>query len=117
MDRGYDVPTPTNSSGKKDKGGENEKKEGEGEKEGGGGGGGGEGGGADGDEGIRFLQRERFFGDFEREFAFPGPLQEFDITASLEDGILKVVAPKGEVSKGRFPRGGRLRFSDPIARL
>jgi len=101
VDRGYDVPAPANSSGKKDKGGEKEKKEGEGEKKGGGGGGGGEGGGGDSDEGIRFLQRERFVGDFEREFAFPGPLQEFDITASLEDGILKVVAPKGEISKGR----------------
>ncbi|KAK4182703.1 HSP20-like chaperone [Podospora australis] len=50
---------------------------------------------------VRFLQRERFVGDFAREFAFPGPLSEFDITASLEGGILKVVAPKQQPSKGR----------------
>ncbi|KAK0611953.1 HSP20-like chaperone, partial [Immersiella caudata] len=47
------------------------------------------------------LQRERFVSNFEREFAFPGPLMEFDITASLENGILKVVVPKQEVSKTR----------------
>jgi len=53
------------------------------------------------DNDVRFLQRERFVGDFERQFAFPGPLQELDITASLENGILKIVAPKQQVSKGR----------------
>ncbi|KAK3386125.1 HSP20-like chaperone [Podospora didyma] len=50
---------------------------------------------------VRYLQRERFVGDFSRDFAFPGPLQEFEITASLENGILKVVAPKQQPSKGR----------------
>lgn len=50
---------------------------------------------------VRFLQRERLVGEFAREFAFPGPLSEFDITASLEGGILKVVAPKQQPSKGR----------------
>ncbi|KAK4652808.1 hypothetical protein QC762_512610 [Podospora pseudocomata] len=54
----------------------------------------------DGGETIRYLLKERFVGDFSREFAFPGPLQEFDIGASLEDGILKVVVPKQEVAKG-----------------
>jgi len=43
---------------------------------------------------VRYLRRERFVGEFAREFAFPGPLHEFDIYASLENGILKVVAPK-----------------------
>ncbi|KAK0666648.1 HSP20-like chaperone [Cercophora samala] len=49
---------------------------------------------------IRYLLKERFVGDFAREFAFPGPLQEFDIGASLENGVLKVVVPKQEVGKG-----------------
>ncbi|KAK4160908.1 HSP20-like chaperone [Cladorrhinum sp. PSN259] len=54
--------------------------------------------GGDPDATVRYLQRERFVGDFAREFAFPGPLQEFDIYASLEKGILKVVVPKQKPS-------------------
>ncbi|KAK0735945.1 HSP20-like chaperone [Apiosordaria backusii] len=49
---------------------------------------------------VRYLLKERFVGDFCREFSFPGPLQELDIGASLEGGILKVVAPKQQVAKG-----------------
>ncbi|KAK4177882.1 HSP20-like chaperone [Triangularia setosa] len=55
---------------------------------------------ADEDATIRYLLKERFVGDFSREFAFPGPLQEFDIGASLENGVLKVVVPKQQVAKG-----------------
>ncbi|KAK0630385.1 HSP20-like chaperone [Bombardia bombarda] len=58
-----------------------------------------EGGG--GDTTVRFLRRERQVGNFAREFALPGPLQEFEISASMENGILKVVAPKAQPSKGR----------------
>ncbi|KAK3363949.1 HSP20-like chaperone [Lasiosphaeria hispida] len=93
IDRGYDAPDPGKKNSAKDK-----RKEGdsvqkteasEGDK------------GKDDSDAVRFLQKERFVGDFEREFAFPGPLMEFDITASLEKGILKVVAPKQEDSKTR----------------
>ncbi|KAK0713320.1 hypothetical protein B0T26DRAFT_677667 [Lasiosphaeria miniovina] len=42
---------------------------------------------------VRYLQRELFVGDFARDFAFPGPLQEFEI---------KVVAPPHrDRSRGR----------------
>lgn len=87
VERPYDIPLP-GKKGKESKedGGTKEEKKDEKKSE---------------SEGIRFLQRERFVGDFEREFAFPGPLQEFDITASLENGILKVTAPKQQVTKGR----------------
>lgn len=98
VDRGYDAPVAgrqqRKKKGKKGGGGgdEGNKDEGgEGKKEGEGG----------GDEPIRFLTRERFVGDFEREFAFPGPLQEFDIEASLENGILKVTAPKAGTGQGK----------------
>ncbi|KAK0649158.1 HSP20-like chaperone [Cercophora newfieldiana] len=91
VDRGYDAPIPGKKPPAKKEGEGGEKSE-----------------QAEGDKGkekdsdvVRFLQRERFVGDFEREFSFPGPLMEFDITASLENGILKVVAPKQEVSKSR----------------
>ncbi|KAK0738049.1 HSP20-like chaperone, partial [Schizothecium vesticola] len=85
VDRGYDAPVGGRQEGqgkKKGKKGEEENKKEEG------------GGGRRGDEAFRFLTRERFVGDFEREFAFPGPLQEFDIEASLENGVLKVTVPK-----------------------
>lgn len=54
----------------------------------------------DGSEMIWYLLKERFVGDFSREFVFLGLLQEFDIGVSLEDGILKVVVLKQEVVKG-----------------
>ena len=50
---------------------------------------------------IRFLQKERQVGNFAREFAFPGPLSELEISANLENGILKVVAPKAKPTTGR----------------
>lgn len=53
------------------------------------------------DSPVRFFLRERHTGEFAREFAFPGTLQEFDIQATLEKGILKVVAPKQQPVKGR----------------
>lgn len=53
------------------------------------------------DSSVRFFLRERHVGEFAREFAFPGTLQEFDIEATLEKGILKVVAPKQQPANGR----------------
>lgn len=93
VDRGYDAPVAGRQQGKK-KGKKGEGKEEEGKEEG-------KEGGDGGDEAIRFLTRERFVGDFEREFAFPGPLQEFDIEASLENGILKVTVPKAGTGQGK----------------
>ncbi|KAK3312846.1 HSP20-like chaperone [Apodospora peruviana] len=90
-ERGYDVPHPPSS--KKKEGEKKDEKEKEKEKEG-------EGSG-NGNATLRFLQKERQVGNFAREFAFPGPLSEFDISASMENGILKVVAPKATPSKGR----------------
>ncbi|KAK1828686.1 HSP20-like chaperone [Podospora conica] len=116
VDRGYDAPVAGRAGGgqgkkkgKKGGGGKEEGEEGKKEEDGGkkddGGkkedGGGGEGKKEEGGEPIRFLMRERFVGDFEREFAFPGPLQEFDISASLENGILKVTVPKAGTGQGR----------------
>lgn len=95
VERPYDVPLPGKEKKKQpeENGGPAEAKKGEAaaakEKE------------ANANDGVRFLQRERFVGDFERQFAFPGPLQELDISASLDNGILKIVAPKQQVSKGR----------------
>jgi HSP20 family molecular chaperone IbpA len=79
VERPYEVPLPGKKEGEGEKGEDKEKES----------------------DGVRFLQRERYVGGFEREFAFPGPLSEYDITASLENGILKVVAPKQEVGKTR----------------
>ncbi|KAK3347707.1 HSP20-like chaperone [Neurospora tetraspora] len=80
---------------KEDKG--KEKAEGEGSTETGGK----KGGKPKEDAPVRFFLRERQVGDFAREFSFPGPLAELDIDASLEKGILKVVAPKQLPSKGK----------------
>ncbi|KAK3949619.1 HSP20-like chaperone [Pseudoneurospora amorphoporcata] len=46
-------------------------------------------------------EKDRHVGEFAREFAFPGTLPEYDIEATLEKGILKVVAPKQQPAKGR----------------
>lgn len=88
-ERGYDVPA---TSSKKATVEDEKKAENEGPKE----------GEKKSETGtIRFLQKERQVGNFAREFAFPGPLSEFDISATLDKGILKVVAPKSKPSGGR----------------
>ena len=101
-------PAPGGEEEKEDDGGEKEKgkekaegegegsNEAEGEKKGGK-----KGGKSKEDPSVRFFLRERHFGEFAREFAFPGTLQEFDIEATLEKGVLKVVAPKQQPAKGR----------------
>ncbi|KAK3689019.1 HSP20-like chaperone [Podospora appendiculata] len=85
VDRGYDAG---GGAGKKGKDSDAKDKEKEKDKE-------------EGPATVRVLQRERQVGDFAREFSFPGPLQELEISARLENGILKVVAPKSQPSKGR----------------
>ena len=90
-ERGYDSPKKGGASGEsKEDDAKTKEKEKESEKK------------DDGGSGtIRFLQKERQVGNFAREFAFPGPLSEFDISANLENGILKVVAPKAKPTTGR----------------
>jgi HSP20 family protein len=50
------------------------------------------------------LLSERLVGDFHRTFAFPSPVQEDGVQASMENGVLFLVVPKREskeVKKGR----------------
>jgi len=52
----------------------------------------------------RHLLSERLVGDFHRTFAFPSPVQEEGVQASMENGVLFVVVPKREsteIKKGR----------------
>lgn len=53
---------------------------------------------------IRVLLSERLVGEFNRTFAFPSPIAEEGIQASMEDGVLKVIVPKrlpNEKEKGK----------------
>lgn len=50
------------------------------------------------------LLSERLVGDFHRTFAFPSPVDEDGVKASMENGVLSLVVPKrgvAEVKKGR----------------
>jgi HSP20 family protein len=53
----------------------------------------------------RILLSERLVGDFHRTFAFPQPVVEEGVKASMENGVLSLVVPKRgkgeEVKKGR----------------
>jgi HSP20 family molecular chaperone IbpA len=53
----------------------------------------------------RILLSERLVGDFHRTFAFPQPVVEEGVKASMENGILSLVVPKRE--KGQEPKRGR----------
>ena len=43
---------------------------------------------------FKYWVSERSVGEFERRFAFPGPVDQDAVTASLKNGILSVVVPK-----------------------
>ncbi|KAE8443909.1 hypothetical protein EG329_001219 [Mollisiaceae sp. DMI_Dod_QoI] len=58
----------------------------------------------------RILLSERLVGDFHRTFAFPLPVVEEGVRASLENGVLSLVVPKKEAG-GEERRGRRV----PIA--
>jgi HSP20 family protein len=53
----------------------------------------------------RILLSERLVGDFHRTFAFPQPVVEDGVRASMENGVLSLVVPKrekgGEAKRGR----------------
>ncbi len=46
-------------------------------------------------------RRERFFGTYQRSFTLPMGIEEDNIEASFEDGVLTVHVPKGEQTKAR----------------
>lgn len=53
----------------------------------------------------RILLSERLVGDFHRTFAFPEPVSEDGVRASMDNGVLSLVVPKrekgGEIKRGR----------------
>jgi HSP20 family protein len=53
----------------------------------------------------RILLSERLVGDFHRTFAFPQPVVEEGVRASMENGVLSLVVPKRE--KGEEVKKGR----------
>jgi len=55
----------------------------------------------------RILLSERLVGDFHRTFAFPLPVVEDGVRASLENGVLSLVVPKKEAG-GEERRGRRV---------
>jgi len=48
------------------------------------------------DDGIKYWVSERTVGSFQRSFSFPGEIDQDNVKASLEHGILKVIVPKKE---------------------
>jgi HSP20 family protein len=53
------------------------------------------------DEGENFVRVERAFGHFYRAFTLPKTVQDDDITAEYEDGVLTIIVPKAEEEKPR----------------
>ena len=49
------------------------------------------------DESGRFIRRERFYGNCSRSFYVGEQVEQSDIKAKFEDGILKIFVPKKEV--------------------
>jgi len=49
--------------------------------------------------GIKILLRERLVGNFFRTFAFPSPIHDEGIQASMENGVLSLLIPKKGVGK------------------
>lgn len=52
-------------------------------------------------EDDEFVRVERAFGHFHRSFTLPQSIQEDNIEAAYEDGVLKITVPKAEESKPR----------------
>jgi HSP20 family protein len=55
----------------------------------------------------RVLLNERLVGEFHRTFAFPAPVEEENVRASMENGVVCIVVPKKgkgeEMKRGAFP--------------
>ena len=52
-------------------------------------------------EGDEYVRVERAFGHFHRSFTLPQSIQENNIEASYQDGVLTITVPKAEESKPR----------------
>ena len=48
-----------------------------------------------------FFRKERFYGRFMRTFTLPTTVEENDIKAKFNDGVLTVTVPKAEVKKAK----------------
>jgi HSP20 family protein len=55
-------------------------------------------------EGQRFTRREFSYQSFSRSFTLPEVVQQDDISAKYENGILKVRIPKKEDAKPKPPK-------------
>ncbi len=55
-------------------------------------------------EGEKFLRRELNFGKFERSFQLPEDVDQEQISAEFQNGVLKVVLAKKEEAKTPAPR-------------
>ena len=53
----------------------------------------------DNNDDVKFLHRERFYGECSRRFYVGENISEEDINAEFKDGILKIEIPKKEVKK------------------
>jgi len=53
------------------------------------------------DDSVKYWVSERTVGSFQRSFSFPGEIDQDNVKASLENGILKVVVPKREKRAAR----------------
>ncbi|KAF2003446.1 heat shock protein-like protein 30 [Amniculicola lignicola CBS 123094] len=49
----------------------------------------------------KYWVSERSVGEFHRSFSFPGKVDQENVKASLKNGILSIVVPKGKVVRGR----------------
>jgi HSP20 family molecular chaperone IbpA len=50
----------------------------------------------DEDDSVKYWVSERTVGSFQRSFSFPGEINQDNVKATLENGILKIVVPKKE---------------------
>ena len=48
-----------------------------------------------------FFRKERFYGRFMRTFTLPTTVEENNIKAKFNDGVLTVTVPKAEVKKAK----------------
>lgn len=53
------------------------------------------------DAGTRYWVSERSIGEFSRSFTFPGRVDQDKVKASLKNGILSIVVPKGSAPQAR----------------
>lgn len=52
-------------------------------------------------EGDSYIRREKSYGKFQRTFSLPQSVNETEIEANFQDGVLNIAIPKQEKAKGR----------------